>query len=662
MSVAEKVQKAVPGLVVSEAPVDRLSYARDLWPRHHLRVRAGHSLESTRPALVAWPTSTAQVAALVRFCAEEGVPVVPYGAGSGVCGGISPDTATLVIDLKRMEQIRRLSPSEPSLEVEAGALGITLEERLQRRGWTIGHFPSSILCSTVGGWLAARGAGQCSGRYGKIEDMVASLELVDGRGEVHQLHRRTHGLDLTPLLIGSEGTLGVITSCTLRLHPNPTVRSFQAFSFPSTEVGWEALRRIFQAGLRPAVSRLYDPFDSLLARQGSVRNKERNVTGQGHPLLNKVLRFPRVLNGVVDTVLDRAVGGATLILIFEGQGEEPHEDAQRAARLVRELQGVDLGEGPARKWLEHRYSVSYRQAPVFRSGAFSDTFEIAAPWSRFKQLYDGVRRALSGRVFVMAHLSHAYPDGCSVYFSFAGAAPTDDEALALYDATWSAAMQAALEAGGTISHHHGVGRSKAPRLGDELGLGVEVVQRLMRAFDPAGVLNRGNLLPREDRAPLQLPEPPRGFSLDAASCLAQIPASMTLRETRERLASSGHELPLVAPVDEDRSVGAWIEAGAPGSPDPWTDPCDHRIAGLRGLLLSGRELLVRPCPRRAAGPDLIALFAGAEGLFGRLEQVALRIRPRDEPAPRTLPFEGPRDAPWSPGEHSLVQRIQRHLL
>lgn len=665
MSVAARVVQAVPGLETSEAPVDRLAYGRDLWPRHHLQVRGGSVVEGSRPSTIVWPTSTEQVAAVVRFCAEEGVPLVPFGAGSGVCGGILPNDSTMVLDLKRMSAIRRLDPEQPILEVEAGAMGITLEEQIQRQGWTIGHFPSSILCSTVGGWLAARGAGQNSGRYGKIEDMVASLEMVDGRGEIHHLHRRVHGLNLTPLLIGSEGTLGVITSCSLRLHPNPTSRAFQSFSFPTTEAGWEALRHLFQQGLRPAVSRLYDPFDSLLARQGSVRTKKKSsVTSSGHPALGKLLRFPKFLNTIVDSVVDKAMSGATLILIFEGIGDEPHDDAERAAKIMEECGGVVLGEGPARQWLRHRYSVSYRQSAVFRSGAFSDTFEIAAPWSRFKTLYDGVREALSKRVFVMAHLSHAYPDGCCVYFSFAGSASSDQEALQLYDETWATAMQAALEAGGTISHHHGVGRSKAPQLGEELGYGVEVVRGLMKAFDPAGIMNRGNLLPRKSTGSLRSPNFPRGFFLDEHSSLATLPAEMTLRETRERLALSGWTLPLISPLsemEETRTVGEWIAHGAEKSLDPWEDPCDHLIAGLRATLSSGKELMIRPCPRRAAGPDLITLFAGASDRLGRIDQMDLRVRRAGEFLAHPLPFAGDRSPAITTGEEELMRKMDTAL-
>ncbi|RYE91516.1 MAG: FAD-binding oxidoreductase, partial [Myxococcales bacterium] len=499
MDLAAKLARACPGVEQSDAPVDRLAYGRDLWPRHHLEVRAGRVVEQSRPGLIAWPTSTAQAAEVVRFCRAEGVALVPFGAGSGVCGAVLPDAGTVVLDLKRMSSVRRLDPGAPRLDVEAGAMGISLEERVQREGWTIGHFPSSILCSTVGGWLAARGAGQCSGRYGKIEDMVAAIELIDGEGEVHHLSRRTGGgVDLTPLIIGSEGTLGVITACSLRLHPRPATHAYASFRFAGLEEGWEALRAMFQAGLRPAVARLYDPFDSLLARQGSVKREHRVPPGEEHPapgaghtVLGRMLRHPAWINHAIEGLGGPALGGSTLVLIFEGQGDEPHDDAARATRLAALTGGQPTGEGPARRWLQHRYSISYRQSVVFRSGAFSDTFEVAAPWSRLKALYEGVHRALEKRVFVMAHLSHAYPDGCSIYFSFVGAAASDDEALRLYEAAWQDALRAALEAGGTLSHHHGIGRSKAPRLGAELGAGIDVVRGLMRAFDPGGLMNPG---------------------------------------------------------------------------------------------------------------------------------------------------------------------------
>jgi alkyldihydroxyacetonephosphate synthase len=507
----DDLAQAVPGLSVSDDPADRVAYARDLWPRHHLAVRAGN-VAAHRPGIIVWPRTTSEVSDVVRWAASHRTPVVPFGAGSGVCGGVLPTNDVVILDLKRMARWRNLDEHAPSLEVEAGHMGLPLEEELGRRGFTLGHFPSSILCSTVGGWVAARSAGQCSGYYGKIEDMVTGLECVTGTGEVVVLHRRAHGPDLTPLIIGSEGTLAVVTSATFRLHPAPTSRGFSAFSFASTEAGWEAMRAVLQAGLRPAVSRLYDPFDAMLARMGAVRRSKAPATharaprvgpGLGAAALRNILRRPGILNELVDSMGTRTLGGALLVLIFEGTGEVPERDSKEARAIVERAGGHYEGEGPAKNWLAHRYAVSYRQAPIFAAGAFADTMEVAATWTNLGPLYQAVRRALGKHVFVMAHMSHAYADGCCIYFSFAGSAAPgevrahgwDGASEISYDRAWRAALAAAIAAGGTLAHHHGVGRSKAPRLGTELGAGIDVVRALKRAFDPHGILNPGNLLP-----------------------------------------------------------------------------------------------------------------------------------------------------------------------
>jgi alkyldihydroxyacetonephosphate synthase len=492
-----------------------VAYARDLWPRHHLAVRGGNVAEH-RPHMVAWPKSTTEVIRLVRWAREGRVPLVPFGAGSGVCGGVLPTDDVIVVDMKRMAGWRRLDPAAPTLEVESGHMGTPLEERLGKSGFTLGHFPSSILCSTVGGWVAARSAGQCSGRYGKIEDMVVALECVTGGGDLVTLRRRAHGPDLVPLLVGSEGTLAIVTSATLRLHPAPTDRAFGAWSFPSTEAGWEAMRGLFQAGLRPAVSRLYDPFDAMLARRsaGKAVDTPRPLTnaaaspaqpaapGFGAAVLRSALRHPHFLNELIEAAGKRVLGGSMLVVIFEGTGGASAREMDVARAILARSGAKTEGEGPARHWFAHRYAVSYRQAPVFIAGAFVDTMEVAATWSNIGRLYEAVRRALGAHVFVMAHLSHAYPDGCCIYFSFAGSAedgsPSKDwnaACEATYDRAWRHALDAALRAGGTLAHHHGVGRSKAPRLGDELGDGLVAMRALKDVFDPSKILNPGNLFP-----------------------------------------------------------------------------------------------------------------------------------------------------------------------
>ena len=508
-SLATELAAAVPGLATSEDGPDLALTSRDLWPRHHFAVRDGE-VAAHAPGAIAWPRTTEDVARVVAWCAQRGVPIQPFGAGSGVCGGVLPEKDVLILDMKRMARWIALDHGAPTLTVEAGHMGLPLEEELNRQGYTLGHFPSSIVCSTLGGWIAGRSAGQCSGKYGKIEDMVVSLECVTGKGERLTLSRRGHGPSLLPLVIGSEGTLAVVTSATVRLHPKPTARAFAAFAFDGTEAGWEGMRALFQAGLRPAVARLYDPFDAMLARQGSVKAAGKTskgppsaAPGMGGSVLRTILRVPGAMNALVEGMGSRMFGGALLVLVFEGEGAEPDAECAAARRILEGMRARYEGEGPARKWLAHRYSVSYRQAPVFAGGAFSDTMEVAASWSKLGALYEGVRKALGKNVFVMAHFSHAYPDGCCIYFSFAGSAPPgtkdgawDAASEKVYDRTWQAALAAAVDAGATLAHHHGVGRSKAPKLALELGsTGISSAKSVKRAFDPNGILNPGALFP-----------------------------------------------------------------------------------------------------------------------------------------------------------------------
>lgn len=507
-SLAADFRAVLPQVPCSDDAADRAAYARDLWPRHHLAIRSGARLES-EPAFIVWPRNESEVQAIVRWAGKEQVHIVPFGAGSGVCAGVLPHPRALVLDLKRMGRVRAYDRNTPSVEVEAGAMGSTFEEELQAQGFTLGHFPSSIVCSTVGGWLAGRSAGQCSSKYGKIEDMVLSMDVVLGTGELVRLHQRAHGPSLCPIFVGSEGTLGVITSCRLRLHENPTRRAFGAFSFPSTQAGWEGMRKLLQAGLRPAVARLYDPFDARMAKAGRVKRKGEKSSAT-HAIeqfaMQTLLRRPYGINALVHAAGDHLLGRALVLLIFEGgprggNADQCDADMSRAKELLGSAAQFE-GEGPARKWLEHRYSVSYRQAPVLSSGMFVDTMEVAATWQNLPALYEGVRNALAPHAFVMAHMSHAYADGCAIYFSFAGVgAPSNGENAdaaceARYDAAWRAALAAADEAGGVIAHHHGVGRSKAPRLRQEQGEGgLDTFLALKAVMDPQGILNPGNLVP-----------------------------------------------------------------------------------------------------------------------------------------------------------------------
>ena len=653
----------MPGLRVSGTTPDLVAAARDLWPRALVDIQSGE-LPTNRPGAVVWPERAEQVSQLLELSRAEGFRVVPFGAGSGVCGAVLPDERTIVIDSKRMLEFR-IDRDAPVVHAGAGVLGLTLEAELAKQGYTAGHFPSSIVCSTVGGWVAARGAGQCSSRYGKIEDMVAGLDCVLGNGDFVPMRRRQSGPDLVPLITGSEGTLGFITEVTLRLHPAPRVRRFLAYSCATIESGFDILRTMMQAGLRPEVARLYDPIDSVLLGQSSDAKKspKNRSPAVGHwfgVAARQALRKPRWLQRTIEALEGNVLGGATLLLIFEGEAEEANQDASRAAAVCSRAGARSLGEGPARRWLAHRYGVSFRQSSAFRLGAFTDTMEVAAPWSKLEAVYQSVRRELSEHALVMAHLSHAYADGCSIYFTFSALGARGGNARERYEAAWRAGLGAALSAGANLSHHHGVGRSKAARLAAELGQGTELLSRLRAAWDPSGMFNLGAL----DAPVAVLNEPPPeerpAFALDEVSQLAEVDARLSLGAVEALLARTNLTLGLAANADWSASVADWIALGFPGASDAWNDPVASRVAGFEASA-GGVRARIRTTPRRATGPDLLSLFAGARGQVGVVQRVALAVTKRGSLPARVQPFDWDRDPPLSAAERQAFELAARAL-
>jgi alkyldihydroxyacetonephosphate synthase len=522
----EQLSRLMPGRVSTTAP-DRVAYARDLWPRGLIAVAGGNAAPHP-PDAVVWPTSTEEVAQIVRAAVRSATPIVPFGAGSGVCGGTLPVRGGVVVDLKRMHALVGVEARAGSATVEAGIIGEHLEHELNRRGVTLGHFPSSIMCSTFGGWLAARSAGQLSTKYGKIEDMVRRLTFVDGRGDVHELEAG-QSPELSQLIIGSEGTLGIITRATVTVRPLPEAQLYRGWAFPRVAAGCEAIRRLLQRGLRPACVRLYDELDSFLHRGEKAHRP--SVTSSRHPLpdvdmlaaargpestleeyvsmltpsgrgvvaewkkraVKLALERPELVNKLAGTVLPFAQEGCLLIVGFEGERTLTDAEAQVAAGELQRAGGRDLGEGPGQRWLNHRYAVSFRMSKVFDAGAFVDTMEVATSWDKLLDLYRAVREAVSPLAFIMAHFSHAYPDGCSIYFTFAARGVTFADAERKYDDIWRAGLTAANHVGATISHHHGIGLSKAPFMPAEHGEAMELYRALKDVLDPNNILNPGKM-------------------------------------------------------------------------------------------------------------------------------------------------------------------------
>jgi alkyldihydroxyacetonephosphate synthase len=476
----------------SRADAERIAYSQDRWPQALLWNQEGKV--PYPPDAVVWPRSTAEVAAVVRVAVEAGVAVVPYGAGSGVCGGTVPLRGGIALDLKRMNRLVEIRDESLLCEAEAGINGQHLEDALNRRGYTLGHFPSSIYTSCLGGWLAARSAGQASTKYGKVEDMCAGLEAVLPSGKVavaKPFPRGAVGPDWRQVLIGSEGTLGVITRAWMRIAPMPDARRFLTYRFPSVKAGLRAIRMVLRRGFRPAVVRLYDPLDTLVGVSGGGGTKGPIAEAAKH--LFEAGRRRLLDHPEFGPLLDAFVGGCHAVFVCEGDRDLVDVEARAIASEARAVGAEDRGEGPARHWMEHRYDVSYKGIPVWRSGAFVDTMEVAAPWDRIEPMYDAVRAALLSHAVTLAHFSHAYPDGCSIYFTFAAGADTTADLERRYQAAWKAGLEATLAAGGTISHHHGVGMAKAAYMERELGGFLDLYRSVKKAADPQNLFNPGKM-------------------------------------------------------------------------------------------------------------------------------------------------------------------------
>lgn len=544
----DRLQRDLEAIVgprrVSMRGVDLDTYARDMWPRLLIAYREGQPL-THRPHAVVWPKTIHEIVSVVKLARELRIPIIPYGGGSGVCGGAVPLFGGITIDTKRMQSLRSVRSDELICDVEAGLSGERFERELARRGYTFGHFPSSIYCSTVGGWLATRAAGQLSTKYGKVEDRVAGLTVVTGRGEIIETdgpNRALRGPSWTQLIVGSEGTLGLIVSARLRVSPAPQLRVFRGFEVDDVASGLQAIRRVLQKGLRPAVVRLYDELDTLMNSFGGSHDDDapaakgrlatidhdRNAplppvaTGalpawpgtapkeddglfarlsnlaKGKHLrrdaMHAALGKSNLVNKVVGTVAEKiARRGCRLIIGLEGARIRTEVEAALTFAELETAGARDKGEDPGWKWLEHRYAVSYRMSPMFRDGAFVDTMEVASSWERLLDLYHSVRGAIGKHAVVMAHFSHAYPDGCSIYFTFAGTADSAAAAERVYDAIWRDGLEAATRVGGTISHHHGVGLLKAPYMAGEHREAMAIFEAAKASLDPDGIFNPGKM-------------------------------------------------------------------------------------------------------------------------------------------------------------------------
>lgn len=440
---------------------------------------------SRPPDLVAFPKTEADVVALLDWCSSARIAAIPYGGGTSVCGGVEADVGegyagVVSLDLGKLDDVLEVDEVSRSARIQAGVMGPALEAQLKAYGLTLRHYPQSFEHSTLGGWIATRSGGHFATLHTHIDEFVQSLRVVTPTGVIETRRIPASGAGPSPdrLFIGSEGMLGVIVEASMRLQRRPSFRTSATVTFTSFEQGAKAARMLAQSGLYPSNCRLVDPLEALI-----------NGAGTG----------------------DRAV----LLLAFESADHPLDAWMARALELCRDAGGElnangvvrSEGETKEREGRAEAWRTSFLKAPYLRDalvtmGMVIETFETAITWDRFEAFHAAVKEAtrkalreVCGTGLVTCRLTHVYPDGAAPYYTVVAPARRGSE-LSQWDAIKRAATEAILAQGGTVTHHHAVGRDFRSFYERERPEGfARALQAAKRALDPEGILNPGVLLP-----------------------------------------------------------------------------------------------------------------------------------------------------------------------
>ena len=438
-----------------------------------VRIRSGDA--SSAPDAVVYPASHDEVLAVLELCSDVGVAVTPFGGGSSVVGGVEPlrngFTGVISLDLARMDRLVEADGVSLLATLEPGCTGPQVEKLLGEEGLTLGHFPQSWEYATLGGFVATRSAGRASTGYGRIDELVTGVRLACPTGtlDLPPLPASAAGPDLRGLVVGSEGTLGVITQATLAVRPVPAAKLNEGWVMDSWQAGCEAFRAMEQAGDAADVCRLSDEPETAL-----------NAAASGHD----------------------APGPCLVVVGWEGEESDIERRAERTRHHLEQAGARPLGEEAGARAGQNYFAGPYLRDELLGMGVLVETLETATTWSRLQELYtavgDALRGALSARgtdALVMCHISHLYRSGASLYFSFFARQERGAE-LEQWRAAKAAACEAIVTHGGTLTHHHAIGRDHAPWMTQEVGeVGVTALRALKETLDPAGVMNPGKLLP-----------------------------------------------------------------------------------------------------------------------------------------------------------------------
>ena len=430
------------------------------------------------PDAVVFPGNEDDIVAILSYCTQHRIAVVPFGGGTSVVGGLDPLRAEfgalITLDLRRFDTLHWLDETSGEAELGAGVTGPEAERLLGEHGFSLGHFPQSFRFASIGGFAATRSSGQNSAGYGRFNDMVRGMRVITPAGvlDLGRAPASAAGPDLRELFAGSEGVFGIITRVRVRVHPVPESVRYEAWSFPDFTTGADAVRAAIQTGTGPTVLRLSDEVETGINLATTSSIGEQSITG-----------------------------GCLAITMFEGT--EAHAESRHAEThaLLSAHGGTSLGEGPAKAWEHGRFDAPYLRDALLSAGALCETLETATTWSNLPVLKAAVTEALTAALtesgtaaLVMCHISHVYPTGASLYFTVVAGQRGDTAQQ--WNIAKAAAAYAIVSGGGTITHHHAVGADHRPWMTAEIGdLGVAVLRAVKQTLDPAGILNPGKLIP-----------------------------------------------------------------------------------------------------------------------------------------------------------------------
>jgi len=473
--------------LISTDVEERIRHSRGQSLADWIAIRSGENI--TFPDGVAYPLNNNDIKELINYAKVNNAILIPYGGGSSVVGHINVECAdrpNITIDMGRMNKLLSIDKKGSIASFQAGIRGPELEANLRAHGFTLGHFPQSFEFSTLGGWITTRSSGQYSLNYGRIEKLFAggNVETPIGRIELPPFPASAAGPDIREVIMGSEGRYGIITEATIRISPIPEVESFNAAFFKSEEAGINAVREIAQAGLNLAMLRL------SLARETTTNLSQLDPSFA----INALNAYLLLRNANDDKVM--------LIYGAVGSKRKVNSALKQALEIIKNNDGIYVGSAIGKHWYKGRFTVPYMRNTLWEMGYAVDTLETANIWSKVPDTVWKIEKAISEalndineQVHVFTHLSHIYSHGSSIYTTYLyRISDNPAETLERWKKIKTAASKAIVEAGGTISHQHGVGIDHKPFLQAEKGqIGMKLIEKIGDSLDSDQILNPGKL-------------------------------------------------------------------------------------------------------------------------------------------------------------------------